>query len=136
MIVQSRSFRVAENQFLKWNGYKYNNGRYLKIEPKKRAFEKAKETIREMLEQKNNFIPIDRTVLRINRFLMGWAEYFSFGHPFDTFAKMDYFVREGLRRHLRKRSQRGFKKSENQTWYQVFSGMGLIRLASKCKTSS
>jgi RNA-directed DNA polymerase len=113
---------------------KYNNGRYLKIEPKKKAFEKAKETIREMLEQKNNFIPINRTVLRINRFLMGWAEYFSLGHPFDTFAKMDYFVSEGLRRHLRKRSQRGFKKSENQTWYQVFSGMGLIRLTRKCKT--
>lgn len=114
---------------------KYNSGQYLKIEPKKKAFAKAKETIREMLIQRNNFIPIDRTVMRINKFLKGWAGYFSLGNPSDTFAKMDYFVAEQLRRHLHKRSQRGFKKSEGQTWYQVFRGMGLIRLTSICKTS-
>ncbi len=113
---------------------KYNNGRYLKIEPKKKAFAKAKDTIREMLTTRNNFIPMDKTVQRVNRFLNGWAEYFSLGNPSDTFAKMDHFVAEQLRRHLHKRSQRGFRKSEGQTWYQVFKGMGLVRLTSKCKT--
>jgi len=113
---------------------KYNNEQYLKIEPKKKAFAKAKDTIRGMLVQRNNFIPIDRTVTRINKFLRGWAEYFSLGHPFDTFAKMDQFVAEQLRRHLHKRSQRGFRKGEGQTWYQVFDGMGLTRLTSTCKT--
>lgn len=114
---------------------KYNNGQYLKVEPKKKAFAEAKAAIKEMLSQKNNFIPIHRTVLRVNKFLIGWAEYFSLGNPFDTFAKMDCFVAEALRRHLHKRSQRGFRKSEKQTWYQIFKGMGLIRLSSKCKTS-
>ncbi len=113
---------------------KFNAGQYLKIEPKKKAFAKAKNVIREMLIQKNNFIPIEKTINRINKFLSGWTEYFSLGHPSDTFAKMDHFVEEALRRHLNKRSQRGYKKGK-QTWYQVFKGMGLIRLTSKCKTS-
>lgn len=110
-------------------------GQYLKVEPKKKAFEKAKDTIRELLSQRNNCVPIDKVVLKVNRFLIGWAEYFSLGNPFDTFAKMDYFVSEKLIRHLQKRSQRGFKKSEGTTWYQVFKGMGLVRLTSRCKTS-
>jgi len=109
---------------------KYNKGQYLKIEPKKKAFAKAKATVKDLLSPKNNWMPVKRIVKRVNGFLEGWAGYFSLGHPSATFAKMDYYVAERLRKHLQKRSQRGYKKSETQTWYQVFKGMGLIKLTS------
>lgn len=114
---------------------KYNNGRYLKVEPKKKAFAKAKAEIRNKLNTKNNHKPIGLLVNEVNKFLTGWAEYFSLGNPFDTFAKMDYFVAERFRRHLQKRSQRGYKKGEDETWYQVLQGLGLQRLTKKCESS-
>jgi RNA-directed DNA polymerase len=110
---------------------KYDSGQYLKVEPKKKALAKAKDTIREMLSRKNNYKPTKQVVRELNSYLEGWAEYFSLGHPCNTFAKLDYFVAERLRRHLQKRSQRGYKKREGQTWYQVFKGMGLRRLTDK-----
>jgi RNA-directed DNA polymerase len=109
------------------------NGRYLKVEPKKKAFAKAKEAIREKLSRKNNYKPVKEVIRELNSFLTGWAEYFSLGDPVDTFTKMDHFVGERLVRHLRKRSQRGYRVGEGQTWYRHFRGMGLIRITSKCK---
>jgi len=114
---------------------KYNSGKYLKIEPKKKAVAKAKDAIREKLSPRNNYKPVKQVVNEVNRFLDGWAGYFSLGHPSDTFAKMDYFVGERLRRHLQKRSQRRFKKGEGQTWYQALRGLGLKRLTSQCEAS-
>ena len=114
---------------------KFNKGQYVKIEPKKKAFTKAKGAVKILLNRKNNCKPVKQVVGRLNRFLEGWAGYFSLGHPFATFAKMDHFVAERLRRHLQKRSQRGYKKGEQQTWYQVFKGMGLKRLTSKREDS-
>jgi RNA-directed DNA polymerase len=120
---------------LRFDKSKYGTGQYLKIEPKKKALAKARMEIREMLSRKNNCKPVKQVVQRVNRFLDGWAEYFSLGHPSDAFAKMDYFVAERLRRHLQRRSQRGYKKNEEQTWYQVLQGLGLKRLTKKCEAS-
>lgn len=114
---------------------KFDKGQYLKIEPKKKAFAKAKDRIRELCHRRNNCIPLKHVVRRINRFLDGWSEYFRLGNPFDTFAKMDYFVSEQFRRHLKKRSQRKCKMGKGQTWYRVTEGMGLTRLTSKYETS-
>ena len=116
---------------LKFVKSKFNCGQYLKIEPKKKAFAKAKAAIKEKLSPKNNYKPIKRVVQEVNRFLQGWAEYFSLGNPFTTFTKLDHYVEDSLRRHLTRRSQRGYKKGESQTWYQVFRGLGLIRLTNK-----
>ena len=110
---------------------KYNKGQYVKIEPKKKAFSKAKMAVRKILDRKNNYMPVKDVGKRLNRFLDGWAGYFALGHHSATFAKMDHFVAERLRRHLQKRSQRGYKKSKTQTWYQVFKGMKLKRLTNK-----
>ncbi len=111
----------------------YGNRQYLKVEPKKKAFEKVKEAIREKLSKENNHKPIQEVIRELNSFLMGWAEYFSLGNPYDVFAKVDYFVEERLIKHLQKRSQRGYRKSEGQSWYEVFQGMKLVRISSLCK---
>jgi RNA-directed DNA polymerase len=114
---------------------KYNSGQYLKVDPKKKALARAREEVREILSRKNNCKPVKQVIQRLNRYLDGWAGYFDLGNPFDAFAKMDHFVAERMRRHLQKRSQRGYKKGEDQTWYQVFQGLGLKRLTKKCEAS-
>lgn len=111
---------------------KYPGGKeYLKIEPRKKAFEKAKQAIRERLSRSNNYKPVQVIIRDLNRYLIGWARYFSLGHPFSIFAKVDYFVETSLHRHLQKRSQKGYKMSRGQSWYQTFQRMGLIRISSR-----
>ena len=114
---------------------KFFKEKYLKIEPKKKAFIKAKNRIREIVHHRNSYKPVEQVIQEVNRFLTGWREYFSIGNPFDTFAKMDHFVKESLYRHLQRRSQRGYKKNKDTTWYKVFKSLGLVQLTSKCEAS-
>lgn len=116
---------------MRYTRSKFDSGQYLKVEPRKKAFAKAKENIREKLDRTNNWKPIDMLIKELNRFLIGWSGYFSLGYPYDTFTKLDRFVERRLCANLQRRSQRGYKKSANETWYRVFQGMGLIRISSK-----
>lgn len=107
----------------------YNAGKYPRVEPKKKAFEKAKDNIRGMTSTRNNWRPIDEMIKALNMFLGGWSGYFKLGNPFEVFAKLDDFTRCRVRRNLKNRSQREYKKGEKQTWYEAIQGLGLMRLA-------
>jgi RNA-directed DNA polymerase len=111
----------------------YGNLQYLKVQPKKQAFEKAKDRIRSIINFRNNCRPIKEIVDAANSFLNGWSDYFQLGNPYDTFAKMDHFAGMRMYRHLRRRSQRGYNKGGDQTWYRAIQGLGLIRLTSRSK---
>jgi len=104
------------------------NEKYLKIEPKKQAFAKAKVRIKEILGRNTNRIPVSEQVKRVNRFLIGWSNYFKIGHPYKTFAKMDYYVSARFIKHLKKRSQRSYKEIEGKSWYATLRKLGVIRL--------
>ena len=104
------------------------NEKYLKIEPKKRAFVKAKARIKEILGSNTNCIPVSEQVKRVNRFLIGWSNYFKIGHPYKTFTKMDYYVSARFIKHLKRRSQRSYRKIEGRTWYATLRKLGIVRL--------
>lgn len=103
---------------------------YVRIEPKKKAIQKAKDRIKELTSKSKNCYPIKDMIGELNRFLIGWAGYFSLGHPSRVFGKLDCYVGEKVVRNLKKRSQRAYKKPENQTWGQHLEELGLVRIAS------
>jgi RNA-directed DNA polymerase len=110
----------------------YNSRNYIRIEPKKKAIEKAIDTIREKTSQSMNYLPIDTLIGSINTFLKGWKGYFEIGHPDRVFKKMDYYVLMKVEKHLKKRSQRGYKKPDNLTWYSYLTKeLGLVQLYNK-----
>ncbi len=109
-----------------------NNDTYIRIEPKKKSIEKARDKIRELTSRSMNHVPVDKFIRRIDSFLNGWSEYFKLGHPSRVFRKMDNYVSAKVIKHLSRRSQRGYKKPKGQTWYTHLQKLGLVRLGSKC----
>jgi RNA-directed DNA polymerase len=117
---------------MKFAPSKYRKGdKYFRITPKKKVMERARKRIRELTDRRLNCLTIKQVVKQINEYLLGWKGYFSIGHPYEAYTDIDYFVGERLIRHLKRRSQRGYKLGENETWYQHFRKIGVVRLADK-----
>ena len=91
--------------------------RYLSLTPSTKALTRARERVRELTARKRNFVPIPQLIDEMNRFLKGWSGYFGHGHPRRGFNKLNLYVIERLRHHLRRRSQRRYRAPEGRTFY-------------------
>jgi len=95
------------------------------IMPSRKSAKKARESIKDYLHPKNGYKPIKKVIREVNRFLTGWGNYFSYGHPSKAFNMLNGYVQERLYHFLQRRSQRGYKKSVDRTWYQEFQDLGI-----------
>ncbi len=102
--------------------------RYLRLEPSVKSLNREREKLRQMTGSSMCFKPIPALISEINRHLKGWTEYFKLGYPRRAFRKIDWFVRERLIRHLRRRSQRPFRLAEGTTWDQQLSRLGFVTI--------
>jgi RNA-directed DNA polymerase len=102
--------------------------RYLNMTPSKKTVLRAYERIRGMTSPAQCWKPLDELIAEINRFLMGWSEYFSFGYPRNGYRKVNRYVVERLSRHMRRRSQRPWRPPEGVSAYAHFHKLGLIYL--------
>ena len=90
--------------------------RYLNVTPSAKAMGKARERIRELTDRKRNFVPIPQMIGEVNRFLKGWGGYFRHGYPRQQFDKLNGYVVERLRNHLKRRSQRRYRLPTDRTF--------------------
>lgn len=102
--------------------------RYLNMFPSKKAMEREREALREMIRAEVCFKPITELIQEVNRQLIGWSNYFGQGYPRQAFGDLNYFVRSRLIRHLKRRSQRPFRPPKGVTWYAQLHRLGLIDL--------
>ena len=102
--------------------------RYLNLFPSTKALERERQKLREMTGPKMCFKPIPAMIEQINRHLTGWSRYFDHGYPRKAFRAMNWYVRQRLTRHLRRRSQRPFRPPKGVSWYEQFQRMGLVYL--------
>jgi RNA-directed DNA polymerase len=86
------------------------------VEPSKKALEREWAKIREMTGASQCWKPLPRMIQELNRHLGGWANYFGYGYPAKAFRKINWYVRERLTQHLRRRSQRPFRPPEGVTY--------------------
>jgi RNA-directed DNA polymerase len=99
------------------------------ITPSEKSLKKAKEKIREHTSQENGYKHIQEVVRGLNRFLVGWGQYFTKGYPSETFDEINKYVQDSLYRFLQRRSQRGYKKRDaSQTWYHYIKSLGAVQL--------
>ena len=103
-------------------------GRYLRLAPSKKALARERQRLRDMTGPAMALKPLPRLVGDLNRHLMGWANYFGQGHPRRAFRAINCFVRERLRFHLRRRSQRPYRTPKEVTLYAHLQQMGLVSL--------
>jgi RNA-directed DNA polymerase len=110
------------------NDLKGRGWRYLNVTPSAKALKKEREKVKEMTGPGQCFQPIPKLIVCLNRQLDGWANYFRFGYPKEAFRKINWYVRDRLKRHLRRRSQRPFRPPEGRTYYEHLHQLGLRKL--------
>lgn len=91
--------------------------RYLNVVPSAKALARARERVRALTDRGRNFVPIEQMIAEVNRFLRGWGGYFRHGYPRESFDKLNGYVVERLRRHLKRRSQRRYRAPAGRTFY-------------------
>jgi RNA-directed DNA polymerase len=91
--------------------------RYLNVIPSAKAMARARQRVRELTDRRRNFVPIDQLIGEVNRFLKGWGGYFRHGYPRQQFDKLNGYVAERLRHHLKRRSQRRYRAPTGRTFY-------------------
>jgi RNA-directed DNA polymerase len=98
---------------------------YLNVSPSAKALKKEREKLKEMTGPSQCFQPIPKLVQSLNRQLDGWANYFRFGYPREAFREINSYVRDRLRQHLRRRSQRPFRPPEGISHHAHLDQLGL-----------
>ena len=100
--------------------------KYLHWGPSAKAVKRELGVLTEKTSCRQGLKPIDLLITQLNRHLKGWMNYFSLGYPRHAFRKIGYHVRERMARHLRRRSQRSYRKPEDCTWYRALADLGLL----------
>lgn len=102
--------------------------RYLNVQPSKKSLARARDNVRDLVNARQCFTPLPTLIRRLNRFLVGWANYFRHGYPAKSFRDLNVFVLDRLKGHVRRRSQRPFRPPEGGSYYAHFHELGLVRL--------
>jgi RNA-directed DNA polymerase len=102
--------------------------RYLNVFPSKEALARERKKLREKTSTRMCFKPIPRLIGEVNQHLESWANYFSFGYPRMAMRHINWYVRKRLVVHLKRRSQRPFQPSEEETFYGRLKQLGLVYL--------
>jgi RNA-directed DNA polymerase len=99
--------------------------KYLNLCPSGKSMQRERDKLREMTGPDRCFVPIGALIYQINEHLRGWSNYFDVGYPRKAFRQVNGFVQERLIRHLQRRSQRPYRRSDGATWYAQLLKLGL-----------
>ena len=98
---------------------------YLNVMPSAKAVAREREKLKAMTDTSQSHTPLPQLVDRLNRHLQGWANYFSYGYPRGAWWEIDWFVRDRLKVHLQRRSQRPYRPPKGVGWYRHIQSFGL-----------
>jgi RNA-directed DNA polymerase len=84
--------------------------RYLHLCPSPVAMARERQTLRLLINAQQSHTPLPELISRVNRHLRGWGNYFGLGYPREAFRQINHFVQLRLGKHLRRRSQRGWRR--------------------------
>jgi len=96
--------------------------------PSAKTMQRQRQWLRDNINAQRCFEPLPEMIARLNRHYAGWARYFSLGHPRREYRQLNWHLQSRLCRHLRRRSQRAYRKPENLSWYAHLQNLGLVSL--------
>jgi len=102
--------------------------RYWNLVPSRKARARERNALRGLINPHQSHTPLPELIGRVNRHLRGWANYFGLGYPRATFRALNHFVRYRLGKHLRRRSQRGWRPRRGISLYAHLNHLGLVSL--------
>ena len=102
--------------------------RYWNMQPSEKALAREREKLRGLIHRRRCCQPRPDLIGELNRHLRGWANYFRVGYSRPAFRKINSYVCQRLARHLRRRSQRGWRPATGTSVYAHLHHLGLIYL--------
>ena len=109
--------------------------RYLNVFPSRKALGRARDRLRELTSSRRTFLPITELIGELNSWSRGWSYYFSIGYPSQAYRQLNWSLIQRLTKHLQRRSQRPFRRSEGRSFYAHLQVLGLRLLGrSSAKT--
>lgn len=102
--------------------------RYLNVSISKKALRAERQRLHEMTSKQRCKVALPQLIEDLNGHLEGWANYFGYGYPRRGFRMINAYVRQRLKQHMRRRSQRPFRPPEGVSYYAHFNRMGLVYL--------
>jgi len=111
----------------RFDRHRRGGGRYLNIVPSTQAMNRVRRRLREMTQRRVQQ-PLAEVIGKLNRYLRGWRNYFSFGYPRLACKKVNWYVQTRLRCFMRTRSRRRGRQLEGPSRYQALRSQGLIYL--------
>lgn len=99
----------------------------LSAHPSKKSIQRLKAKVRELLVPSNvgNWKQI---VTRLNRILMGWANYFKYGSIWEAYRAVDQYVYERVRHFLRRRHKVASRATRVFPAQRVYGQLGVVKL--------
>ena len=108
--------------------WRKTGGRYMAARPSKKSVQRVKDRVREVLGY-GIVSPLGEVVVRLNRVLRGWGNYFSYGTWWEARRTVDFHVANSMRRFLCRRHKvrtRGTRRFPDE---RIFGQTGVCRLA-------
>jgi len=100
-------------------------GRYNGARPSKKALASIRDKIRRRLRPGNQ-APWEEVVVRLNRTVRGWANYFSYGSVSNARHVVELYLYHSVRKFLRRRHQVGGLATGQFPAQRVFGELGVI----------
>lgn len=110
------------------NSRLYPGTRVLSMRPSKKAVQRQKQALRELVGRKTCTVPVTDLIQSVNRQLRGWGNYFGHGFWRDAYHEVNEHVLRRFRTHLRNRSQRAYGLPPGCTLYRHLQQLGLVFL--------
>ncbi|MDR0328596.1 MAG: group II intron reverse transcriptase/maturase [Planctomycetaceae bacterium] len=106
------------------------NGWYWNRIPSKKSLKRFRARVHEITS--NDFRPIGVVIIRLNRFMRGWSNYYGTGYPSQAFNALNHYVNGRIWKFLRHLSQRPFKPPEGMSWYEfIYKKLKLYQMKPK-----
>jgi RNA-directed DNA polymerase len=107
--------------------YRKDGHWYLGAAPAKKAVQRVKGRIRQILRPTNQ-APWETVVADLNPVLRGWAHYFSYGTRLMAYRAVDHYVYERVRQFLRRRHKVPSRGTRRFPLDRVFGELGVFHL--------
>lgn len=110
--------------------WRKNGARYLGAYPSRKAERRLRERVKGLL-YRGNPTPWPELSQRLNRLLIGWANYFSYGSRSRVYCRTDRYVEDRVRGFLRKRHKiagKGFRRFGHEAIYGELGVLCLTNL--------
>jgi RNA-directed DNA polymerase len=101
---------------------------YYHQQPSPKSLQKERDWLRSQTTSRYCFVSVKDLIEQLNAHRVGWGNYFNEGHPRGPFRALNHFTRQRLIKHLKRRSQRSYKKPADVSWYTHLRDLGLVYL--------